>query len=167
MLTYHPAFDANHAAFRILQILRSAPEHEYASDQLAIFSFYLLFPSLLASFRLPRNLVPWRKVFTKMDNHYFFTGDSSTVFRRTRPMFEAGLNQLYSKGLIDQDRFRTHFVKPSSRRAPETLEVHIEAHNQKLSNVLVFISHLAEMPLNGADGLKDRSNLMEYRYAPS
>ena len=106
MLTYHPALDPFHSAFRCLQIMRFKGDQEFEKDRFRILEFYLAFPSAAGDMRLPRELVGWRKISKSFANHYCFSGKQLIVCKSTQPIHEEAVTLLFAKGLLDAEAFK-------------------------------------------------------------
>lgn len=162
MLTYHPATDAYHTSLRMLTLVSFQPSFAYQRDLLRILDFYMIFPALLLEVRLHRPSVQRRKRLDLAANRYHFTGSPRTVFMRMLPFQNAGLKLLISHKLIDYQEDR---VKRSGIQAPPALEGLVATASSAHSSLLTFlVTELATIELHGKDGLKSRTNLMDYRY---
>ena len=167
MLAYHPALDPYHAAFRMLRILSLSPTLTYETDRLRILDFYLAFPSLIDSIRVPPTLRSRRKRVTPPDNKYKFNGEPSFVFTQMRTLQEMALQLLASSGLVDRNTFQHGRVRVDLTKLSNDLQRSIEGRNALEAELVAFlVSDLAAIPLTGKDGLKHRTLLMEYRYDP-
>lgn len=160
-MIYHPALDPHHAAYRILSVLRFAPESSYERDAIRILDFYATFPELIYQIRIPRNQTSWRAKFPRAKNHYWFTGDPRDVFRRMQPIQEAALQVLDVAGFIDSAEFAVDRVRLSGLGIGGDL-----APSTTLSDdLLAFLTGiLGTVRLSGVGGLKHRTQLLEYRY---
>lgn len=87
------------------------------------------------------------------------------MLRRMRASQLAAINSLGSYGFVDTEMLRGGVVKRTSEPLPATLMPNITAFIAKNKILLEFlVMRLNEVPLAGADGLKDRSGLEEFRY---
>ena len=69
MLSYHPALDPYHTAFRNVRVFMLARRPiEY--DRLRLLDLYLLFPEFVRDTRLPRSARAWRRRLRDRANEY-------------------------------------------------------------------------------------------------
>ncbi len=165
MLTYHPALDAYHCAFRILRLLAVQPGRSYPRELLRILDFYFLFPHLVSTIRLPQAEKKWKHEFDDQANIYWYYGETKSVFNTIEPLQDYALDLLFAKNLIDNSKYLENNVI----LLPETLQTDMlrQAHvaNEKDSKLVQFlVDVLGAMTFFGKDGLKARSGLLEYRY---
>lgn len=163
MLIYHPAYDAYHCIFRILAIAESIPQVEI--DKARLLDFYLLFPSAVASIRLPASLKDARKLAKSVANVYHDPVNPATTFREMRYIQEASLKCIAASGLIDRELFEAGFISRTNVKMPMKLHYKVGeflASRQPVADIV--LQGLAEIPLRGYDGLKHRTELMEYKY---
>ena len=164
MLAYHPALDPYHNALRLLQLLIYRGS-EYELDALRILDFFLIFPEDITSVRLPRNAIGWRANVRSLSNPYWFEGDRLLVFAQMKAIQDTALSLLSARGLIDPDALRDGKVRLIPDKVPPTLNGLVHAKNAEVATLIGFlVRDLAELPVRGRDGLKDRSKLMEFRY---
>jgi len=164
MLIYHPAFDAYHCVFRMLALAGSLKEAEI--DLLRICDFYLAFPSAIASVRLPSNLAHGRKIAKAAANTYRDPINPKNVFRDMTEIQTSALRNIAASGFIDIDLFekgRLKIVTPNA--LPKQIQEKISAFETSLGEIFEFlVKELSSIPLQGINGLKHRTDLLEYRY---
>ena len=168
MLTYHPALDPFHAAFRAVRLLSYRPDVALHRDELRLFDFYLLFPSTLADMMLPRDLASHRSAFRARTNRYWFSGEPLLVFNKIAAIQQQGLALLRGAAYVEaaenaQDYFRITLTALRSPLLPSAQQA-----NARDENVVAFLlTGLHSLSPFGPKGLKARSGLMEYRYDPA
>jgi len=163
MLIYHPTHDAYHCVFRMLVISEAIPELEV--DKARILDFYLLFPSAISTMRLPSNLRGVRKIADAIANPYHDPLNINTTFRELRNIQDAALKCIAASGLIDVDRFSEGYVTRTVESIPIDLQEKIDAFVSERGKVAdIILGKISKIELRGANGLKQRSSLMEYRY---
>lgn len=165
MLSYHPALDVYHSAFRAMRLLVARSPKPLTVPQLRILDFYLLFPALIPSIRLPKEAIPFRKLFANRANRYWFTGEPIQVFQRLEPVQSQALHLLYSKGVVDTPNVDSGnlLLTPEGRGSP--LAERAVAANAADETTTHFLgSILAELPVTGQNGLKARTALLDSRY---
>ncbi|RIJ85184.1 hypothetical protein RSP822_17255 [Ralstonia solanacearum] len=163
MLIYHPAFDGYHCVFRMLLIAERVPNLEI--EKARILDFYLVFPGMVQSIRLPENLRGLRAQAKDAANVYRDPVSSASTFMDMRHIQEEALRSIAASGLIDMEPFAAGYVIRTNTPLPESLDAKlaefVEANQPIAEGVLTGLS---QIPLLGQNGLKDRSQLMEFRY---
>jgi hypothetical protein len=168
-LSYEPAYDVYHTIFRILRLLAVAPEAPLRLDQLRILDFFLLFPMLLHTVRLPRPSAA-RTALKKLASDNFVAiyaelPSPVSLFRSMTPFQELALETLHGQGYLDARNFPIGKAIRTSHALPEELADTVAARNAEQQELMDFLAdHLMPMPFEGEGGLKDRSGLLEYRY---
>lgn len=167
-ITFQPALDPFHAAFRILRlrpiIAAFGPLHQ---DQVRILDFYLTFPFRIEGIRL----IPKHRKYRKLASEYRSAKsygnqpEDQIIFNRMEPIQIAAFETLATHNLITPSHLIAHEIQATSAPVPEELVTRVDAANQRDSELMGFLGVLAsEYELTGTDGLKNRTNLMEYRY---
>ena len=78
------------------------------------------------------------------------------------------MNLLAANSLLDNDAYIADLLVLNRRAVPDTLFETAKQRQESQSQLIqFFFVSLAPVPLDGADGLKDRSRLMEFRYGNS
>lgn len=170
MLVYHPLLDVNHCTYRLCAILSSISAEEISIDQLRILDYYYLFPSEI------KNITPWpaslkgniKKLVKNITDCFEDIGNPSRVFFDLFHFQKNAILELVSKGIIEPSVFETGQVKLSSQAFPYELASLIKNDPFVNSDTFKIIScELPKLEMNGPNGLKKRSGLMEFRYDPS
>lgn len=164
MLIYHPAFDAYHCVFRMLVLIDSLPEVEL--DMLRLCDFYLIFPSEISSIRLPTGLSHGRKIAKASANIYRDPINAKHVLRDMYEIQLSALQNIAASGLIEIDYYKRGIIrKNEAAEIPELIahqiKIYLDTHTDLIGFVVDFLS---KIPLRGINGLKHRSELLEYRY---
>ncbi|MCR4469739.1 ABC-three component system middle component 5 [Burkholderia sp. SCN-KJ] len=163
MLIYHPAFDGYHCVFRMLLIAERVSNLEI--EKARILDFYLVFPGMVKSIRLPENLRELRAQAKAATNIYRDPVNSASTFMEMRHIQEEALRSIAASGLIDMEPFAAGYVVRTGTPLPKSLDAKlkefVEANQPIAEGVLAGLSRI---PLLGQNGLKDRSQLMEHRY---
>jgi hypothetical protein len=161
-LVYHPAFDAYNALLRIVRVLLAFPTGLDAAA-LRIIDFYLLFPEAISNARMTPQL---RSVVKRLGAQPRFPYDkvpaSRTLFERMESPHEAARQTLVSKGFIKQADGSMILHEMLLPKELLDLAVKQNKNEEYLMSALVAIGEA--FPINGPNGLKDRSSLLEYRY---
>jgi hypothetical protein len=167
-LTYQPALDPYHAIFRMLRLRSIIREVNILHiDHVRIIDFYLLFPFMIDKIRLAPKHQKYRKISTvyKGEKPYGKQPDKELLFDRMKPMQLAALDTLASHGLINLDELRLDLIRPTEVAVPKELATRIATSNEQQKDLMCFLFVLAsEYDVSGPNGLKARTELMEYRY---
>lgn len=164
MLTYHPGLDPHHSALRVLRLL--AWRNDMELDRVRLLDFFLLFPELLVTtMRLPHSMKSRAREFPQTPERYRAIRDPAVAFRRVWPSHQQGLRLLAASGLV---RSNEEIVTRTELAFSVELGAVVATRDEGKRALLNFLTHdLAEFPLSGVGGLKDRSNLMDSRYDPT
>ncbi|MFY1664533.1 ABC-three component system middle component 5 [Pseudomonas sp. Pseu.R1] len=164
MLIYHPAFDAYHCVFRMLAILEASPSIEL--DRARLLDFYLTFPSAISKIRLPNSLAHGRRLAKANGNAYRDPLNPRAVFRDMAQIQHAALRSIAALGIIDVKAYEQGVLQRAEEHViPAELTQRIAIYHDVKPEVFSFlVKDLASIPLHGIDGLKHRTELLEYRY---
>jgi len=167
MLVYHPAYDLNHGVFRLLRILEMRQEHSLQWDGFRIIDLFYLFPHLISKIRPTRPLVKYKSMFENQKSKYNRAPDPKLFIREMASIHETVALSLVSKGFLDEQSFKARVLLRTAQPLPVAL---LEAFDQSVADkVLVefLATKLAAIPLNGPNGLKARTELLEFQYDPA
>ena len=161
MLSYHPALDPYHTAFRNLRVFMLARRPiEY--DRLRLLDLYLLFPEFAADITLPTSARAWRNRLPNRANEYWSTCDKILLFQQMRPIQKCALSLLEATGLVVQDPVSRMWSILSDKHAIVTSAAE---RNHEEEEIVGFLSEvLLRLELTGPHGLKARTGLIEWRY---
>src|ERR1700730_4205097 len=167
-LTYEPALDPFHTVYRLLRlrpiIAKYGPLHR---DHVRILDYYHLFPYRIDSIRLTPQHRKYRQLASRSQAAapYGEHPGDRVHFNRMEAMQIAALDTLASQNLIDPERWKLGEVLATADPIPSALAPRIEAANERDEELEGFLGILAsEYPLQGTNGLKDRTGLMEHRH---
>ena len=170
MIIYNQAYDLYHTVFRFLQFLnRFDTESIIEIDRLRIWDFYLLFPNKIYEIRLKRDESDIRKIrnkyIKKTNNPYDEIYENRKVFEKIKPYQLAALNCIASYGIIKKETLSLNRVMISDKGILEKYIEELGELSAKEKNIVSLLtSHFYLMSMFGADGLKNRTNLLESRY---
>ena len=167
-LSFQPAFDPFHAVYRFLRLFpiirRLGGLHR---DQVRILDYYVLFPHRLSSVRFMQQHRRCKSLGKKYSDQkpYGEQPEDRSLFDRMEPMQMAAFQTLATSGLIDPSALLVGRVEVTDLPLPAGLEDRIEAANREDEALMDCLGVLAsEYTLAGANGLKDRTGLLEHRY---
>lgn len=166
MLIYHPVHDINHCVYRLLRFLEVSSHEKFNWDQLRLLDFYSLFPHLIKNIKpFPRELGAYKKVLSRIPEAYESISNEKRIFHEMMPIQNTALNNLIAKNLIDAESFQDGVVARTGETVPGNLSTVIGGDTVVQEEWYQFLVN--ELPLfsfDGKQGLKSRSDLMEYRY---
>ena len=150
---YVPAFDPFHAIYRMLNILKRFDGNEMVEvDRLRIYDFYLLFP--FQANKTSLKITP-----------YNYISNSRRIFERLRPYQMIALSHLASYGLINPEMLLQQKVSVTDTEKMQQVMSQLDEMSPEDVNVLSWLMlSFRNTPLNGVDGLKHRTKLIESKY---
>jgi hypothetical protein len=167
-LTYEPAFDAFHAAFRTLRIRailqKDKPLHR---DHVRIIDFYQLFPHRIDGIRLMPQHRKYRRLAESYEGKkpYGEQPDDKLLFDRMEPLQLTAIDTLAAQNFIDRDRWKRGEVIATAKPLPVELSLRIAEANAADAELEAFLQILgSEYELGGTNGLKARTGLLEHRH---
>jgi len=164
MLIYNQAYDLYHSMFRILQITEKAQD-VLEIDKLRILDFYLAFPSELMEIKAFQGFKKYEKYISAETNKYERVIDRKRIFFKMENIQISAMKALISYGLLDPDEFKNGKIKRTENKLTEKLEQRLNEANEENPNLITLITGpLASMNLYGHLGLKERTNLIEFKY---
>lgn len=165
MLIYHPAFDIYHGIFRLLRLLNRMERQPYPIERVRILDFYLLFPDLLLDFSFTRETLPLKKQLAALPVRYEDLPDPKLLFNRLEPYQLAALSKLADSGYLDESSLESSEVLRTEKELPERFRNLMRSADNRFPDLINALSGpLAKLDLYGKSGLKQRSDLFEYRY---
>lgn len=138
---------------------------EMSWDHLKILDFYVLFPHLISSISLPREMVEHKAKLKKVLPPYENLPSPSRLMFELGQIQEQTIKSLIAKGIAEKEPFLSGKVKFRFLILPK--EIHKTIADEKFRQQVWYkflTTTLMQIPLKGAHGLKDRTGLMEYRY---
>ena len=159
MLTYHQSYDIYHYIFRVLRLLKLF-KRPIEFDYIKLVDFYSLFPKLTANISLTLETQHLRKLVSTIDDRFMRIESGKRQFLQMEHLYNAALDvALYSGLIIEEDRKILLSSNPAHSEFLNSISV------EALDDISVKIAEtLSTIPLEGKNGLKQRSGMMEYRY---
>ena len=165
MLLYHAAFDIYHCEFRVLRLLISLPRSSYEIERIRIMDFYLLFPQLIESIKFPKDIQSFRRILIKKHSKYEVLENPKRVFYRLESFQISAFKSLASHDLIDPLEFTKNRILLTNKEIPKKLLDQLEIVNKQNPDLMKLLTeHFSIIELLGNKGLKQRTDLFEYRY---
>jgi hypothetical protein len=166
MLIYHPAFDASHCSYRIVKLFNILDEKRYIEeDRIKIIDFYTVFPKQIKYIKFPRSINSRyiRKEIDKINDIYRPCKSSFLMAKKMSFIQEKVLQILVINEFLDKRESSKEYKRGGkfNQLALSTpiFEEYIQHEVEEL-----LLNFLLNHPLNGNDGLKSRTSLMEFRY---
>lgn len=168
MLVYHPMYDAYHCALRIAHLACDSVLAQMQWEQVRLLDFYVTFPHLLSQVRLLQQDVGVRRKLRQVPQPYEELPNPSRLFFQLNPIQERAVRLLAAGGVLDRGRLASGFVVVSGQELPKEVAKLGESLSYRAQSWYEFLtSQLVKYPVNGPDGLKARSGLMEFRHDPT
>lgn len=161
MLSYHPASDPYHAALRMLQLCAYDEDRSFYKHNLKILSFYLLFPEFIKKIVVTQPLAYKKKTVSPSENKYFTPSDKKNVFTQMNEIQDVAISLLINLDVIRKEEGK---YRLSESRESALVEMAKEKNEQQDAVVSFLMDLSNQVPELGEKSLKDRTNLMEYRY---
>lgn len=166
MLIYHPRCDTYHTSFRILSIIKLLENQPVELPKLRIIDFFFVFPHLLGEVRLPlgARFSHLKSLSKRLSIPYEKLPDKKRLFS------EMGDYQIQASHILRAKLILVEtegLISAGQRFFDDAITVLLNQHrfvNEEFYKRLV--ERLFEIPLQGSNGLKARTGLMEYRYDP-
>lgn len=163
MIIYHPAYDVHHCAYRLLNLLCSVEHEEISRDTLRIMDFYYVYPVLLKLVKLPRPLLKYSDGINAVAESFEIIPRPAALFYELSRLQDSALRSLDQRSLVS---LRLSGVKLNKTRVPQQLIEIFESDEFSKSSVFeALTTAFPKLRMDGKDGFKERSGLMEFRYA--
>lgn len=164
MLIYSQAYDLYHTMFRILQIIEKSKQ-DLEVDKLRILDFYLAFPAELLEIRRFVGFRKYEKILKAETNSYERVIDRKRLFFKMEHIQISAMKALISYDLFDANAFKNGKIRRTDVPLSDNLSARIQKANNENKNLITLITGpLASMNLYGHLGLKERTNLIEFKY---
>lgn len=166
MIIYHPMFDPYHCALRMCYTIKDSEITEMEWDRLRLLDFYVMFPHLIAAIRLPRELRSSRAML-KLSLPYESYPEPTRLFLQLSVIQDTSVRLLAAGGLIHPESLEMGNVAATDNDLRGQLDELGKSLSYRDSEwYSVLIKRIGKLPLNGKNGLKERTGLMEFRHDP-
>lgn len=134
-------------------------------DRLKVLDFFTTFPHLLTTFRLPQEMRGSRAALRAVPQPYEVLPSRTRLFFQLNEIQVAAARLLVGGGMFDRECFQHGEVRLSAGEKARGLRDAMQrAEFRAASWYEVLTKQLCTIPLNGRNGLKERSGLMEFRH---
>ncbi|MDO8289209.1 MAG: hypothetical protein Q7T44_08330 [Parvibaculum sp.] len=135
-------------------------------DKIRLFDFYLSAPYAIKLFRTnSRKMLSERNSILNKLSRYDEIDNSKFLFYEAKILQITVLSYLSAKNIISTEEYKNNRVVINlSNSNPIIDDIKDKQKSIPMDVMNLIENELQDMPLLGNDGLKDRSNLLEYRY---
>lgn len=163
MLLYNKVIDPYHSLLRMLSICHLSKNNILEYERLRMYDFLLAFPSHITDCTLPRSLTRQKNVFKKYLNTYN-RFNAKISYQNMESVQDAVILQLESLSILKKSINTNEYKIQKEYISTELLNV-LQNSTSIDNELLKLISDgLSEINLYGANGLKDRLKILEYKY---
>lgn len=169
-LSYTPAYDPYHTAFRFLVLLTSA-DGQFLTYKIArAADFFLCFPWELDGVRAPTNIEGFRKdrngiVRNYPKSTYDHFPNARTVFERMEMIQATAISALAGSRMINSEYLKADKLTLVPNAVPEKLQSSVNNFREKKPDLVSFLAiSFPKIDELGKDGIFARSGLGEFSY---
>ncbi|RVU81801.1 hypothetical protein EOL70_24910 [Leucothrix sargassi] len=164
-MIYHNRKDVYHCCYRVISILSHLNFSKIEIDKLSIIDFYLVFPIFINEIRFPQGKGKRvsKKLLDSIEPPFEYLPNKKILFSELREFQNNALQILMAKSIIELDN---NFVLKGELFSNVSDRL---ANNNRFFEDLLFselIRILLDIDLYGKNGIKQRTELMEFRYDP-
>ena len=169
-ISYSAAYDPYHTVFRFICALTSSSSNQIEYQKLRIVDFFVCFPWLLSEVKSSKSIPEFAKSKNALvrkypKNPYDVLPNSRSLFERMEPIQLAACSALISEGIADGIQPQFHDLKLTGTTIDEKLATSVHQFLHENDDLMSFlVNELTLLRYSGIGGLKDRTNLAEYRY---
>lgn len=167
-LTYNEAFDPYHTAFRYLRLhVACGISDALPFDKFRIMDYFLLFPFRIQNMRFLNEDRGWRGLSRAYIKHapYGELPDDHSIFSKMEPFQRAAATGLAESNIISSVAWQRGEIAFTRNDLPQPVYQRCEHLNERMQDIMAVLCRIMRnYPLNGPDGLKHRTGLIEHRY---
>jgi len=167
MLIYHPAIDFYHCWMRFASVLGDCGSNGIEFERIRIIDFLLCFPQEIGACKLPAgHSAELRSQIKQLPMSYEDPNSIKQGFAQMGKIQGQVAMDMVAKGIVQRDKYREGILIPNAQSSASELLQSV-AQKWEIRSAEWYrltVSVLLTIPLNGKDGLKDRSGLLEFRY---
>ena len=133
--------------------------------RLRLFDFFLVFPHILTQMRLPKRYLKMRKVLKAIPSPYESTPSPTRLFYQIGEIQKTTVRLLVARTLIQKDIYLEGDAALTDSINGATFGSILNKQDFRNEGWYHFlVRELIEYPLDGPNGLKHRTGLMEFRH---
>lgn len=164
MLIYNPAYDIHHCIFRIYNILHKIKfDSSIEFERVRIIDFHLVFPSALDSVEYPTGFRKIKNKILKINSPYRNISNKYVTFQTMQNLQIQAIDFLKTQGYIEIDNLnnitKTSIFPDLKINLNQRFFVELDYEDEN-----IIMNFFYKTSLNGANSLKKRTRLLEYRY---
>ncbi|VWX29896.1 conserved hypothetical protein [Moraxellaceae bacterium 17A] len=160
-MIYHTRHDIYHCCFRLISIISLAEVNKIEVDKIRIIDFYLVFPIYSQDIAFPRGQGVSKKLLKSIEKPFEYLPNKKILFSELKEFQTQALQILMAKDIIN---INDSFVEKGLRFEDVSSRI-LEDNRFKYDELYTeLIKKLMRINLTGDKGLKQRTNLLEYRY---
>ncbi|TXN13858.1 hypothetical protein FV219_04205 [Methylobacterium sp. WL122] len=165
-LAFEAAYDPFHAAYRILRQLVFRDGMVLPVTRAKILDVFIAEPQRCQEIRLSNPFKKSARAAAKCQMViYGRRPPTSLFFNRMSPMQDAAIQTLVNRDILDVSAYKAGLLAYGRLKIEGKLLDRILLSNAEQIDLMKFLCcDLDQLPLGGANGLKDRTHLGEYRY---
>ncbi|MBI5539787.1 MAG: hypothetical protein HY951_06995 [Bacteroidia bacterium] len=157
MIIYHPVYDTYYTIIRFLKLLKNLNQKQYEIDRLRIYDYYFLFLNDIKKIVLPKEYSKYKHLLET--NKYNRIQNSKYTFSEMESVQELALKALTSYGFIDKELYNNEFIQFSDIIIPDGLISDLTKNETEY--IKLIVEYFENISIRE---LKQRTNLMDYRY---
>ncbi|MCK5111164.1 MAG: hypothetical protein KAQ94_06555 [Arcobacteraceae bacterium] len=165
MILYHPFKDANHCMYRIISIMYGV-QGPISYPYLNLADYYYLFPSEMKNIKnWPRKGSSDKLTIDNTSLPYESLDNSRITFFEIKEVRNQSIINLITKGIVTLAKNSNDILTLNIDLLTDELITTLEEDEFRKTDIYnIIINKLISVPLNGENGLKSKSGLMEHRY---
>jgi hypothetical protein len=167
MILYHPATDFYHCWLRFSSLLSDDFDRPFEYDRLRIIDFFLCFPHEIEKCRIPAEYnTELRRLVRSIPKGYEDRLSVRQAFKQMSSIQRHVAMDMVARGLIEKSSYQAGAIVPSSNQKGRQLLLNVaNGFEMRSSNwYKALIDSIGNIHLNGENGLKHRTGLLEFRY---
>lgn len=133
--------------------------------KLQILDLYVLFPAFLKRLKFPNELRSKRKIAEAIEDPYEVLPDPRKLLFELTELHKVSIKYLYAKGIIVSTNAELEEVQLVGENIPVDLNNALDSDSVKNEEWFrLLVDDISKLDVDGKNGLKHRSGLMEHRY---
>lgn len=163
MIIYHPGYDVYHCSYRMLNVLRAVEGGSLLKDILKLIDFYYLYPHLLKGISaLPKPLCYHKEIIDRIEEPFELISNPKSLYFDLDKIQESAIVFLKYKSML---LIEGNNIALNKIALPDILSEKFESDDFCKHEIFsILTKKFPKINLNGPNGFKARSGLMEYRY---